>query len=59
LSGNLSNIATMLLRKGVFFVPMRQDDPSQKPHSLVADFSLLPECLDAALEGKQKRPLFL
>lgn len=59
LSGNLSNIATMLLRKGVFFVPMRQDDPGQKPHSLVADFSLLPECLDAALEGKQKRPLFL
>ena len=59
LSGNLQNIATLLLRKGVFFVPMLQDDPTRKPHSLVADFSLLPECLDAALEGKQKRPFFL
>ena len=59
LSANLQNIAALLLRKGVFFVPMLQDDPARKPHSLVADFSLLPECLDAALEGKQKRPLFL
>ena len=59
LSANLANIATLLMRKGVFFVPLRQDDPSHKPHSLVADFSLIPECLDAALEGKQKRPLFL
>ena len=59
LSANLQNIAALLLRKGVFFVPMLQDDPARKPHSLVADFSLLPECLDAALEGKQKRPLFI
>lgn len=59
LSANLSNIAALLLRKGIFFVPMKQDDPSRKPHSLVAEFSLLPECLDSALQGKQKRPLFL
>ena len=45
--------------RSVFFVPMRQDDPERKPHSLVADFTLLSECLSAALCGKQLRPLFL
>lgn len=59
LSANLANIARLLTRKQVFFVPMVQDDPVKKPYSLVADFSLLPECLDAALGGKQVRPLFL
>ena len=41
LSANLKNIATLLERKNVFFVPMFQDDPVGKPHSLVADFSRL------------------
>lgn len=59
LSANLSNIARLLTRKQTFFVPMRQDDPVGKPYSLVADFSLIPECLSATLAGKQLRPLFL
>lgn len=59
LSANLSNISTLLLRKQVFFVPMRQDDPARKPHSLVADFTAIADCLASALEGKQNRPLFL
>ena len=59
MSVNLANIATLLQRKQVFFVPMRQDDPEKKPHSLVADFTYLPECLTAALAGHQLRPLFL
>lgn len=59
LSANLKNIATLLSRKCVYFVPMRQDDPEQKPHSLVADFSLLRPTLDAAFEGRQFRKLFL
>ncbi len=59
LSANLKNIGEMLTRKQVFFVPMRQDDPMGKPHSLVADFSLLPVTLEAALCGKQYQPLFL
>ena len=59
MSANLANISTLLLRKQVFFVPMRQDDPERKPHSLVADFTYLSDCLCAALCGKQLRPLFL
>ena len=59
MSANLSNIAKLLLRKNVFFVPMRQDDPEKKPHSLVADFTLLPECLTNAISHRQRTPLFL
>lgn len=59
MSANLANISKLLLRKQVFFVPMRQDDPERKPHSLVADFTFLSDCLSAAMCGKQLRPLFL
>lgn len=59
MSANMKNIATMLNRKHVYFVPMKQDDPEKKPHSLVADFSLLYPTLMAALEGKQYRKLFI
>ena len=59
LSANLKNIATLLSRKQVYFVPMNQDDPEKKPHSLVADFSLLRPTLSAAFEGRQFRKLFL
>ena len=58
LSANLKNIASMLNRKCVYFVPMVQDDPCGKPHSLIADFSLVKPTLDAALEGKQYRKIF-
>lgn len=59
MSANLGNISTLLNRKQVYFVPMRQDDPVSKPHSLVADFSLTEQALAAAFEGRQLRPLFL
>lgn len=59
LSANLKNLGTLLQKKNVYFVPMRQDDPEAKPHSLVADFSLLAPTLDGALMGKQLRKLFL
>lgn len=58
LSANLQNIAKLLSRKYVYFVPMNQDDPEKKPHSLVADFSLLYPTLHAAFEGRQFRKLF-
>ena len=59
LSANLKNIATMLNRKCVYFVPMLQDDPRNKPHSLIADFSLLRPTLDAAIKGKQYQKIFI
>jgi dipicolinate synthase subunit B len=59
MAANLKNIASLLEKKSVYFVPMKQDDPEKKPHSLVADFPLLPVSLADARQGRQKRPLFL
>ena len=59
MSANLCNIGTLLNRKNIWFVPMRQDDPQGKPHSLVADFTRVPEALAAMTEGRQLLPLFL
>ncbi len=58
LSANLQNISILLERKNIYFVPMMQDDPTNKPHSLVSDFSLLEKTLEYALKGKQLQPLF-
>lgn len=59
MSQNLANIGTLLARKSVYLLPMRQDDPVGKPHSLVADFGRLCEGYDAMLAHRQLRPLFL
>ncbi|MBO5281051.1 MAG: dipicolinate synthase subunit B [Clostridia bacterium] len=58
LSANLKNIGALLQKKQVYFVPMSQDDPEKKPHSLVADFSLVPEALEMALSGEQMQKIF-
>lgn len=57
LSANLKNIAALLSRKSVYFVPMVQDDPTAKPHSMVADFDRVYETLKDALSGVQPRKL--
>ena len=59
LSANLKNIGTMLTKKQVYFVPMAQDDPINKPHSLVADFTLLLPTLECAVKGKQYQKIFV
>lgn len=53
------NIGKLLARKHYYFVPFRQDDAANKPTSMVADFSRLPDTLAAALEGKQLQPILL
>ena len=53
------NIGRLLSRKHYFFVPFGQDDPQEKPTSLVADFDRLPQTLALALEHKQIQPLLL
>ena len=58
MSQNLGNIGKLLVRKSVYFVPLMQDSPSGKPHSLVADFSRVEESFRAMMAEKQLRPLF-
>jgi dipicolinate synthase subunit B len=59
MSQNLGNIGKLLNRKSVYFLPMKQDSPKNKPHSLVADFSRLYEAYEAMKRGDQIRPIFL
>ena len=57
LSVSAASIGTLLARKHIFFVPFGQDDPVHKPTSLVADFDLIPLCVQAALENTQIQPV--
>ena len=59
LAGAAENIGRLLVRKHYYFVPFGQDDALQKPTSLVADFTQIPQTLALALEGKQIQPLLL
>ena len=59
LAGAAENIGRLLVRKYYYFVPFGQDDAQKKPTSLVADFSLIPQTLEAALEGRQIQPILL
>ncbi len=53
------NIGRLLVRKNIYFVPFRQDDPKTKPNSLVADFDKLPEAAAMALNQQQLQPVLL
>lgn len=57
LGGSGANIGRLLDKKGVFFVPFGQDNPLEKPRSLVCRFVLLPDTLEEALAGKQIQPI--
>ena len=57
LSAGAKNIGELLVRKNYYFVPFGQDNAAAKPTSLMADFSRLPETVDAALRGRQIQPL--
>lgn len=59
LAGAAENIGKLLARKHYYFVPFGQDNPAQKPTSLVADFSRIPETLSRAMEGQQIQPILL
>ncbi|QEY35785.1 dipicolinate synthase subunit B [Caproiciproducens galactitolivorans] len=59
LAASAQNIGRLLNCKNIYFVPMRQDDPENKPSSVVADFSLIPAAALCALEGRQMQPVLL
>lgn len=56
---NAANIAKLLVAKNIYFVPFGQDNPIQKPNSLVARMDLVMEACEAALQGKQLQPLLI
>lgn len=54
---NLKNIGMLMNSKYIYFVPFGQDDSRNKPCSLVAHLSEIPETLLAAMQGRQIQPL--
>ncbi len=56
-AGAAKNIGSLLNYKNIYLVPFRQDDHEKKPRSLVADFTLIPEAVEAALKGEQLQPI--
>ena len=59
LAGAAENLGKLLSRKHYYFVPFGQDDALKKPTSMVARFDLIPNTLEAALEGRQIQPILL
>ena len=59
LAGAAKNIGVLLNYKHIYFVPFSQDDFEAKPFSAVAEFSLIPQAVEAALEGRQLQPLLI
>lgn len=59
LAAAAENIGRLLVRKHIYFVPFGQDDPFEKPTSMVADFGKIPLALEAAIEGRQMQPILL
>lgn len=53
------NIGLLMNCKHLYFVPMLQDDYVNKPNSIVADFTRIPEAVLDALSGKQTEPVIL
>ena len=53
------NIGLLLARKHIYFVPFGQDDPKNKPSSLVANMESIPQVIVDALTGKQTQPILL
>ncbi len=59
LSGAAKNIGTLRNYKNFYFVPTYQDDSLGKPFSMIADFSRIPDTIEAAMEGRQVQPIFV
>ncbi len=57
LLGSAKNIGELFNRKNYYFVPMLQDDIEKKPASLVAEFEMIPQAVEAAFNGIQLRPI--
>ena len=53
------NLMRLMAAKDIYFIPYGQDDPENKPKSMVANMSLIKETVEAALEGKQLQPVII
>ena len=53
------NLMTLMAAKDLYFVPYGQDDPYNKPNSMVARMSMIRETVLSALKGEQFQPVII
>lgn len=53
------NLMRLMSTKNIYFIPYGQDDPVNKPNSMVARMTMLQETVEAALIGKQVQPVIV
>lgn len=56
---NLKNIGTLLATKNIYFVPFKQDNPTEKPNSLASDYTLISKTIEHAQNGIQLQPVII
>lgn len=57
LSASAKNYGRLLNTKNVYFVPFRQDNPIEKPRSMIADFEKTEQAIIQALDNVQIQPI--
>jgi dipicolinate synthase subunit B len=57
LGASARNLGALLTRRDIYFLPMYQDDPLEKPRSLAGDYDRLEAAILAALAGRQLQPI--
>lgn len=53
------NLMRLMATKNIYFIPYGQDDPVNKPNSLVARMSMLSQTVEAAVNGEQLQPVLV
>src|SRR5690625_3426396 len=53
------NLMRLMSTKNIFFIPYGQDNPYDKPNSLISKMDLLVETVESALKYKQIQPIIL
>ncbi|MDR0918336.1 MAG: dipicolinate synthase subunit B [Oscillospiraceae bacterium] len=59
LAGTMKNLGTVMNLKNYYFVPLTQDDPKNKPSSLVADLTKIQETISLSQKSLQFRPFLV
>ena len=49
----------LIATKNIYFVPFGQDNPIQKPNSLIAKLDMLEETVCQAFKGEQIQPILI
>ncbi|MGV3466127.1 MAG: dipicolinate synthase subunit B [Heyndrickxia sp.] len=53
------NLMRLMATKNIYFIPYGQDDPINKPNSMVAKMTLLKDTVEEAINGRQLQPVII